>query len=272
MSLSADWNAVQPPDGRLRVRWLGQSGFLLECDGARVLLDPYLSDSLAAKYAGTATPHDRMMPVPVKADLLHGIDCVCVSHHHTDHADPWTLTGITRNNPAMTLVVPAASERFILGRLENIPEHVVGLDAQEIFETPQFRIRAIPAAHETTERDEWGRYRYIGYLIRLGQWSIYHSGDTVWHEDLVRALATEPIDLALLPINGRGKGVAGNLDACEAAELARQLNARWTIPCHYGMFAFNTGSAERFSEYARERFLQIATPPCGEVWVLPSHS
>ena len=37
--------------------WLGQSGFLLLWNGKRVLLDPYLSDSLTKKYAATTEPH-----------------------------------------------------------------------------------------------------------------------------------------------------------------------------------------------------------------------
>ena len=40
--------------------WLGQSGYLLQWQGKRVLLDPYLSDSLTKKYAATPKPHIRM--------------------------------------------------------------------------------------------------------------------------------------------------------------------------------------------------------------------
>jgi len=32
--------------------WLGQSGFLLQWNGKRVLMDPYLSDSLTKKICG----------------------------------------------------------------------------------------------------------------------------------------------------------------------------------------------------------------------------
>ena len=39
----------------LRLWWLGQSGFLVQLDGRHLLLDPYLSDSLTEKYAGTPT-------------------------------------------------------------------------------------------------------------------------------------------------------------------------------------------------------------------------
>ena len=40
-------------DGALRLWWLGQSGFLIQYQGEHLLLDPYLSDSLTKKYAGT---------------------------------------------------------------------------------------------------------------------------------------------------------------------------------------------------------------------------
>ena len=49
----------------LRARWLGQAGFLLSVDSDHLLVDPYLSDSLARKYAGTVFPHIRLRPVPV---------------------------------------------------------------------------------------------------------------------------------------------------------------------------------------------------------------
>jgi len=45
---------------KLHLWWLGQSGYLILWRGQHLLLDPYLSDSLTEKYAGTDTPHVRM--------------------------------------------------------------------------------------------------------------------------------------------------------------------------------------------------------------------
>ena len=42
-------------------------------------------------------------------------------------------------------------------------------------------------------------------------------------------------------------GVLGNLSGTEAAELARQIGARWAVPCHYEMFRFNTASPDEFA-------------------------
>src|SRR6266498_2129873 len=67
--------------------WLGQSGFLLQWKGKRVLIDPYLSDSLTKKYVDTDKPHVRMSEKVIDPELLKNILIVTSSHNHTDHAD-----------------------------------------------------------------------------------------------------------------------------------------------------------------------------------------
>ena len=42
----------------------------------------------------------------------------------------------------------------------------------------------------------------MGYIIRFGNWSIYHSGDTLWFDEMVDLLKPFKVDVALLPING----------------------------------------------------------------------
>src|ERR1043165_8926988 len=71
--------------------WLGQSGFLLQWRGKRVLIDPYLSDSLTKKYATTDKPHTRMSERVIDPELLKNISIVSSSHNHTDHLDAETL-------------------------------------------------------------------------------------------------------------------------------------------------------------------------------------
>ena len=82
--------------------WLGQSGFLLKRDGRFLLVDPYLSDSLTAKYAATETPHVRMTRRVVAPERLGFVDVVLATHGHTDHLDPETLPHV-----GGTLVAPA---------------------------------------------------------------------------------------------------------------------------------------------------------------------
>ncbi len=100
----------------------------------------------------------------------------------------------------------------------------------------------IASAHNERETDAAGRHRYLGYIIRRGRWTLYHSGDTVLYPGLAETLAEHGVDVAFLPINGNKpeRRVAGNLDGREAAELARDIGAGLVIPHHFEMFDFNT--------------------------------
>ena len=49
-ALIAEINAYISDADAFHIWWLGQSGYLLQWKKLRVLLDPYLSDSLTKKY------------------------------------------------------------------------------------------------------------------------------------------------------------------------------------------------------------------------------
>ena len=59
-----------PAPGQPGLFWLGQAGFWIDTGAHRILIDPYLSDSLAIKYAGKPNDHKRMMPAPIGVEDL----------------------------------------------------------------------------------------------------------------------------------------------------------------------------------------------------------
>jgi L-ascorbate metabolism protein UlaG (beta-lactamase superfamily) len=78
----------------------------------------------------------------------------------------------------------------------------------------------------------------------MGGVRLYHSGDTILHDGLVPRLEHQAVDVAFLPVNGRDfwrerRGIIGNLDGREAAELAATIGADVLIPMHNDMFALN---------------------------------
>lgn len=263
----ADVEAVRDRPG-LHLWWLGQSGFLVRWKAASeegsselfVLFDPYLSDSLTTKYASTDKPHVRMTRRVVAPERLGFVDVATSSHNHTDHLDAETLKPLLRANPGLWMVVPAANLEFAAQRLgvsaQPEGEPLVPVDEGESVsfpdgaETQQNSITAVPAAHETVERDERGRCRFLGYVGEFGRppLTVYHSGDTMLYDGMVDHLRQFKIDVALLPINGRSpeRRVAGNLNGREAAWLAKEIGAKVVIPCHYDMFLFNTASPDEF--------------------------
>jgi L-ascorbate metabolism protein UlaG (beta-lactamase superfamily) len=253
---------------QLHLWWLGQSGFLVQWQNHHLLLDPYLSDSLTHKYASTDKPHVRITERVIAPERLDFIDVVTSSHNHTDHLDQNTLRPLMRANPKMELVIPEANREFVIDRLGVVAEYPRGLDAGQSITVGGFKIHAVPAAHNLIEKDEWGRHKFLGYVVQAGPWTLYHSGDTKLHDELEARLKAWAIDVGLLPINGDlpERRVAGNLTGPEAATLAKRAGMRLVIPCHYDMFEFNTATPDEFVATAKE----LRQPWCilrtGEGW------
>ena len=226
--------------------WLGQAGFVIEGAGLRVLIDPYLSDSLARKYRGTRYAHERMMAAPIAPGDFARVDLVLCTHRHTDHMDPDTLRPLARRFPQLRFVVPAATLDEAIRRCGVDASRLVAVDAGECVEPlPGLRISPIASAHETLDADAQGRHPWLGYVIDLAGVRIYHSGDCVPYTGLAASVASLRPHLALLPVNGRddersGNGVPGNFTLDEAVSLCKAAGVRAMIAHHHGLFDFNT--------------------------------
>ena len=165
---------------------------------------------------------------------------------------------------SLTLVINDGKPR----RLGCDPAWPIGLDGGHSATATRFTLTGIPAAHEQLEQDDQGRHRFLGYVVRFGPWTLYHSGDTMGYDGLVEHLRPRHVDVALLPINGSApeRRVAGNLNGVEAAALAHEIGARMVIPCHYEMFEFNTASPEAFVAEAERRGQPYCVLRNGEGW------
>ena len=226
----------------LCIWWLGQSGFLVRHAESLLLLDPYLSDSLTRKYDGTDKPHVRMTERVIAPERLLGISVITSSHNHTDHLDAETLAPIFKNNPGAQFVIPEANRAFVAARIGCEETWPIGIDDGKSAVVAGWQFTGIAAAHNTLDTDDAGRHRFLGYIIRRGPWTLYHSGDTLLYPGLVERLAEFAVDVAFVPINGNKpeRRVAGNLDGREAAQLAHDIGARLAVPHHFEMFEFNS--------------------------------
>jgi len=234
--------------------WLGQSGFLLQWNGVRVLIDPYLSDSLTKKYAATDKPHIRMSERVIDPGLLKNIAIITSSHNHTDHLDAETLMPVLKNNPNIKFIIPEANREFVAERVKCKKEFPIGLTDNSSVTVGEFRFHGVPAKHNEMERDENGNCKFMGYVIEFGKYKIYHSADTLWFDEMVDLLMPFAVNVAILPINGNdpSRKVAGNLNCAEAGKLGKAIGAKLVIPCHYDMFTFNTADVNDFVREAEK--------------------
>jgi L-ascorbate 6-phosphate lactonase len=221
------------------LQFLGQVGFLFKAEACRLLIDPYLSDSVSEQFGSDLA---RRSPLPFTSTEAPACHVLLLTHAHLDHTDPSTLGPLLAVQPSLRVFAPYES-RQILGELGFHHAEPPPLEWTEL--APDFAIRAVPSAHTEVHRNTDGELRDVGYLLRTGQTTIYHAGDTIPHPEIFEALQGESIDIALMPVNERNfyrdaQGIIGNMTLREAFQMAADLRVQTLIPTHWDMFTPNS--------------------------------
>ena len=151
-------------------------------------------------------------------------DVVLVSHLHWDHFDLPSIACLSR---ATRIVAPLGAEALARRGFERVDEVSEG----SAVDGP-VQVRATYAEHDAGRGRGASKAAALGYVVS-GSSSVYFAGDT----DSSRAWTASNVglDVALLPIAGWGPTLPpGHLDVDRAAEAARRLRPRVTIPIHWG--------------------------------------
>lgn len=233
--------------GRLAVFWLGQASFVFKgADDVTVAVDPYFSD-IVERLAGW----QRLWEPPFPAEQLVA-DVIVYTHDHIDHLDPDAAVKIATANPKSLFVGPQSCIAH-LRKLGIAPERMVILNRGQQRTIRGIDFRAQPANHMPPGDPEPFA---IGVYMKIDGVSVYHTGDTVYSDEVLQAAQSlGHLDVLIVPINGN-YAVMNTLDA---ALLTRALAPRHVIPCHFGMFANNTDDPYRF--VAHVRALKLPTRP-----------
>lgn len=218
----------------LEITWLRQAGFSIWTESVRLAIDLFLS------------PHPARVTEPPSIERLDRLDWLFVTHDHLDHLDIDALPTLIRMNPGLKVLIPAAAAPALRATLA--PDQIVSVEpGNHVSIAEDVQIDVLPAFHADDPADGYGAGggRYVGYRIVFDGFSVYHSGDTLVTDELLAALRSKRVDVAILPINGRDffrerDGLAGNMDAREAAAFADKIEARVVVPMHWDAFAGNT--------------------------------
>lgn len=246
-------NQTHTSSGAISLWFIGQEGVVIKGGNTVLYIDPYLSD-----YPEKQLGLSRKYPPPISPQDITNIDYYLISHDHLDHLDPGTVKEVAKQNPETVFIAPAYCHDE-LQKLGVKEDRLIRAGTEQWINREDLRIMPIPAAHETLEEyGEWG-HRFVGYIIQINGVTIYHAGDTVIYPGLLDRLKRTNIDIGMLPINGRDafrfeRGVVGNMNVREAAELAYLANFDMVIPLHYDTFADNCERPGYFADYMYEYF------------------
>ena len=205
----------------MKLTWLTQAGLLFESGKLKIMVDPYLSDSI------TKRSPERKRRIPIAERFFDADpDVILITHDHLDHLDPETLevflakatkpiTFLACENAFNKLVKYGGGHNYVL-----LAPHSVWSQGGVTF----YSVKA-----EHSDRTA------VGFILDDGKKTYYVSGDTLYNYDViddVLDLVEGGVDYAFLPING----VGNNMNAKDAADFAYEIGAKCAVPLHYGLF------------------------------------
>ena len=224
----------------MEITYIGHAAILMEANGKRILMDPWLKDPA---YHGTWWHYP---PLEIGVDDLPPIDYLYISHEHQDHFDPPTLERLDKN---VRVVIANYKRKRFRDRLSAIGfRDIVELDFDSDFrcggDGPVLRLIAPDRAWDDS-----------AILLRDGRHTVLNVNDC--HLDnatLDRLGDTFDIDLSFLTFTG-----ASQYPNCFDFDLASKMErARESKHSHL----------EEFVNWAKRLKTKRAVPAAGNFALL----
>lgn len=216
----------------MKIKYLGHSAFMIEGEGIKALIDPYISGN----------PNNGMSIEDLK-DITH----IFVTHGHEDHLGD--TVDIAKNNHSIVIC------NFEIG--QYLSDKVLSIHTMHIGGRTSFefgKVKMIPALHGSGICD--GGHLICGgnpcgFLIEIEGEKVYHAGDTGLSIEM-KLLEDENIDLALLPIGGNY-----TMDIYDAVKAVDFIKPQVVVPMHYDTFPLIKADPEEFEENVKNAEVRI---------------
>lgn len=199
-----------------KITWIGQAGLLFEHNGYKIMLDPYLSESVVKvnpKNYRRAEVDESLFDI--KPDIM------IFTHNHLDHYDPETVPRFISDKTNVTVLSPRSVWQEVrkFGRNNNC----VIFNRHTEWTECGLTFTAVKAEHS----DPYA----VGIIIDDGERKYYVTGDTLYNSEIFEDIP-EDIYAIFLPVNG----VGDNMNMVDAARFAKRVGAEKVVPLHTGMF------------------------------------
>ncbi len=225
-------HVVTPRPGELGLTFIGHSSFLMQMQGRTLVVDP--------NFARWLVVLKRQRKPGIALRDLPAVDVVLLTHAHMDHLHKPSLRRIVQQAIAKTGVAPIAITPLHVGDLvaEMGFREVRELDWWQSSNVLGMEIVHTPARHWGARMVSDTHRGFGGYVVRAGEHSIYHAGDTAYFPGFREIGERLRPEIALLPIGAYSPEHFRNVHASPEDSLRgfQEMGSRWMVPMHYGTF------------------------------------
>lgn len=214
----------------MEIKFHGQSCFELSEGETTVLVDPFLKPN------NPAAVHTAEEVEPTH---------IAISHGHADHiAD---AIPVAKRTGAHCVAIVEIAEWLSAQGVEKVSDPNLGgtveFDWGYVSLVPAWHTSTIPGSEEAPFSAEHGIVigTAAGLVIKIGETTVYHAGDTCLFSDMKLIAQRSDIDVFLVPIGGHY-----TMDRHDAVVACEFVGAKTVIPMHYDTFPPIETDAEAF--------------------------
>lgn len=200
----------------MKITYLGQAGLLFETDSVKVMVDPYLSNSVEK-----VNPKNYRRVEVDESFFEINPDIMIFTHSHLDHYDKETVSRFITEETKLTVLAPGSvwSDVRKIGGENNY----VLFDRHTVWTEGKLKFTAVKAVHS----DSYA----IGVIVDDGKKKYYITGDTLYSDKIFKDIPKD-IYAVFLPING----VGNNMNMADAKSFCEKIKPKVAVPVHCGMF------------------------------------
>ena len=200
---------------------MGNSGFMIEAGGKKVLIDAFFGE-----FGNYSLPEYELDTLLNAKPPFDNVNLVLASHDHSDHFSAERVSQFLENSPSTIFVSTSQAVNQIHGfdtRIEALdPRDNIPVDT----EVNGLQIKAFYLSHSDVPAGSEETFNN-GYLVTMGGITLFHTGDIPnLREILPFQLAENPLDFAFIPH-------LFMYYQSDIRVLENDIGARYLFPIHY---------------------------------------
>lgn len=281
--LNYEIDQFKVPQGTGALWYLGAMSCVLKSqEGAVFTVDLYSGPSIFTdkSYCGVCKTSGaeklywmRIHPMVIDPWKFKRLDAVCVTHHHQDHMDYYTISAALQTTNCKFIAPPEAArrmrdnmgvpeDRLIVARVGES----VQIKDMKIDFAPNFDVIATKTGFETPAPFSEVA---VGFVFNTQGGNFGFLGDSLYHNGYRMVGEKYKIDVVSMAMGNNAPGYTDKMSPWDLWRVAEALNAKTILPMHHDNWANCYENPRYLEEIVKWKNDEKRHPPMSVVSLLP---